>query len=327
MVKLSKNLTFLAVMAVVALITATVIDSNLGLLSRKSQEKILTSQEASEKALKFINENLLEKGMTASLVGVSEESGLYKIKLKIGEEEYDSYVTTDGKFLFPQPPIELKTETGQPSDGASGEIPKEDRPDVKLFVMSHCPYGLQVQKMFLPVYDLLKNEADMGVYFVNYIMHDKKELDENLRQYCIQKEEKDKYADYLGCFVQDGNSEKCLSNAKINKTKLDSCVVETDNEYKVTEQYNDQSTWLNGSYPKFDVQAGLNEKYGVKGSPTIVINGVVADIGPRSPEKFKETICQAFSQPPASCSQTLSNEASSPGFGSGAGSSSGGQCK
>lgn len=55
--------------------------------------------------------------------------------------------------------------------------------------MSYCPYGLQAEKMFLPVYDLLKNKAEMGIYFVNYIMHDKKEIDENLREYCIQKEQ------------------------------------------------------------------------------------------------------------------------------------------
>jgi hypothetical protein len=33
-------------------------------------------------------------------------------------------------------------------------------------------------------------------------MHDKKEIDENNKQYCIQKEQNDKYSDYLKCFLE-----------------------------------------------------------------------------------------------------------------------------
>lgn len=62
----------------------------------------LSPQEAAQIAINFINENIAEEGSQASLVSSGEESGLYKFKLKIKEEEYDSYVTKDGKILFPQ---------------------------------------------------------------------------------------------------------------------------------------------------------------------------------------------------------------------------------
>jgi len=187
---------------------------------------------------------------------------------------------------------------------------------------------LQAQKMFLPVYNLLKNKAEMGVYFVNYIMHEKQEIDENLRQYCIQEEQKGKYYDYLSCFVKDGKFNECLSQAQIDTTRMESCISKTDEQYKVTSQYNDKSTWLNGNFPKFDVHTDLNKQYGVQGSPTIVINDKVVEVSPRSPEKFKEVICQSFNSPPEECSQTLSNTAFSPGFGLEQGvSGSGGQCK
>lgn len=294
--------------------------------------KSLISGESSDKiakaAVTYINGNLLTNGMTASLVESSkEENGLYKIKFKIGEQEFDSYISEDGKFLFPQGfDMEEKQENNQNQEQANQDIPKKERPDVKLFIMSYCPFGLQAEKMYLPVYDLLKDKADIGIYFVNYAMHDKKEIDENLRQYCIQEEQKEKYYSYLSCFVKEDNFEKCLGEAKIDKTKLNSCVSKTDSEFKITQQYNDKDSWLSGKFPKFDVHADLNEKYEVKGSPTVVINDKVVSVNPRSPEKFKEAICNAFDKAPSECSEILSNEAASSSFGD-SGSSGSGSCE
>jgi len=291
-------------------------------------EQALASQEAAQIAIDFINQNLLQEGTTASLLSVAEENGVYKIHLKVGEGEYDSYITRDGKIFFVEGiDLESSLASGEEGTEATGEIPKQDIPDVKLFVMSYCPYGLQAQKMFLPVYDLLKNKADMGVYFVYYIMHGKDEIDENLTQYCIQKEEKEKFSDYLNCFVVSGDSGSCLSQANINETKLSSCVAETDTQYGVTEKYNDQNTWLSGAYPLFDVDLELNQKYNVGGSPTVVINDQTVSVNPRSPENFKKIICQSFNSPPEECSQPLSDEVASAGIGGGTGSSSGGSCE
>jgi len=47
----------------------------------------------------------------------------------------------------------------------------------------------------------------------------------------------------------------------------------------------------------------------------------------RSPEAFKQAICQAFTNPPAECNQTLSTETASPGIGPlTGGSTSSGSC-
>ena len=289
-----------------------------------------TGQQLAENAIKYINDNFPSVGGAASLINVSEEGSVYRIHLKVGEQEYDSYVSKDGKFLFPEGYSLTATSTTQDSadNNVTTEVEKRDTPDVKLFVMSYCPYGLQAQKMFLPVYDLLKDRAEMGVYFVNYIMHEKQEIDENLNQYCIEKNEKEKFSNYLSCFVLSGDSENCLSQAQINRTELSSCVSETDSQYKIYSQYEDKSTWLNGNYPKFDVNADLNEQYGVQGSPTIVINDTIVDISPRSPEQFKTVVCNAFNSAPEECSQTLSNDAASTGIGGGtASNSNAGSCE
>jgi hypothetical protein len=295
----------------------------------KKQTKVsgtLPPQEAAKKAIDFINQNKEMFGIggtEASLVSVVEENGVYKIKLKIGQNEYDSYVTKNGKVFFTYG-IDLTQKISSQTEKKEPE--KRERPDVKLFVMSYCPYGLQMEKALLPVWQILKDKTDIGIYFVDYIMHEKKEIDENLRQYCIQKEQKEKYLAYLSCFVKDGNFEKCLSEVGVDKDKMNSCISKTDQEFKITQNYNDKSTWLNGYYPRFDVYTDLNEKYGVKGSPTLVINDVVLEVE-RSPEKVKEAICNAFLNPPSECQQNLSSTSTSPGFGLDSGSSSSGKCE
>lgn len=277
----------------------------------------VSGQETAEMAIKYINDNFLTQDNAASLVSVVDVGDVLKIRLKVGGQEYDSYVTKDGALLFPEG-YNLNATSAQGSEeNTTAEVEKRDTPDVKLFIMSYCPYGLQAQKMFLPVYDLLKDKANMGIYFVDYVMHDKKEIDENLNQYCIQKNEKNKFSNYLSCFVQSGDSQKCLAEVGIDQAKLSSCISETDAQYQIYSQYDDKSTWLNGTYPKFDINADLNENYGVGGSPTIVINDKIVNVSPRSPEKFKEIICSAFSSAPAECSQVLSGDAASAGIGGG----------
>ena len=292
-----------------------------------NQAGVLAPEEVAEMAINYINENFDIGDNTASLVSVVDEGSVYKIKLTIGEQEYESFATKDGKLLFPDG-YELtpaaKEETSNQNQTIN--IEKRDRPDVKLFVMSYCPYGLQAQKVFLPVSELLGDKADMGVYFVDYIMHEKQEIDENLRQYCIQKEEKGKYTAYLTCFTQTGDYQECFSQAGIVSGRNTNCFFETDKDFMITALYNNKETWLSGLYPQFPLQTELNDQYGVQGSPTLVINDQVINLDPRSPENLKSIVCQAFNSPPEECSQTLSVEVPSIGFGGGTG-SSGGSCQ
>lgn len=212
---------------------------------------------------------------------------------------------------------------------ATPTVTKSDKPVVELFVMAYCPYGLQMEKAFLPAWELLKNTANFSIKFVSYSMHGKKEIDENTRQYCIQTEQPDKYDAYLNCFFTAGSNDgseanyaTCLTSAGVNVAKLNTCVSSTDNKFGITAKFNDKSTWLSGSYPLYPVNADLNDKYGVQGSPTLVINGAQAEVG-RTPEAVKEAICAAFNNAPAVCAQKLSATSAVAGFGSGAGANTG----
>jgi len=98
--KLTKNLLPIAIIIAGVFIAIAVIYINQGKVEKDLSENLLSSQEAAEKAISFINQNMLPEGMSASLINVVEEEGLYKFHFKIGEQEFDSYVTQSGKLLF-----------------------------------------------------------------------------------------------------------------------------------------------------------------------------------------------------------------------------------
>jgi len=191
---------------------------------------------------------------------------------------------------------------------------KKEVPTVELFVMSHCPYGTQMEKGILPVVGLLGDNIDFEVKFVYYAMHGEVEVWEQASQYCIQRDQKDLYLDYLTCFLEDGDSERCILETGVDTGKLDSCVEEIDSQFDIAANYADQSSWLSGRYPLFNTNLEDNEKYGVGGSPTLVINGVTASVG-RDPASLLDAICTGFSEKPEECDKVLPSTGFNPGFG------------
>jgi len=96
----------------------------------------------------------LSAGVQASLVSITVENELYKLKLKVEEEEFDAYATKDGKSLFFQAPIDLdkKLTTAQEPEKqenltignfsiSQDAICKEgDKPIIYFFGTSTCPH-------------------------------------------------------------------------------------------------------------------------------------------------------------------------------------------
>ncbi len=311
------------------ILAITITSCSCSMIKTKESQDIIGLEAAKAKAEEFINNNLLQPGTKATAKEITEENNLYKIVVSLSNgQEINSYLTKDGKKFFPQvldiDKIEEQNQQKQTQEESTTvEMVKNDKPAVELFVMSHCPYGTQIEKGILPVIEVLGDKIDFKLKFCDYAMHGKKELDEQLNQYCIQKEEPSKLISYLTCFLEEGNGNECLEETGINKTELNLCVSAADKQFKVTEKYNDKSTWFNGSFPTFDVNKTDVTKYGVKGSPGLVINGKKDSSG-RSPSALLSAICAGFNEQPDECSQELSVQTPSPGFGfSGSGSDSG----
>jgi hypothetical protein len=269
-------------------------------------------------------ENLVADSNGAVTVGdVVLDGDLYKITISVGGKDQDVYVTKDGKRLvqgvvtFEE--IEKEKELAKKDNPEPKEIPKSDKPTVELFVMSYCPYGTQMEKGVLPVVSKLGTTIDYSLRFVDYVMHGDKEIGENLRQYCIQKNQPAKLSTYLACFLKkgEGTADTCLASAGIASAGIKACMNQMDAKFSINKDAKDKNTWSNGQFPRFNVDKESNEKYGVQGSPTLVINGVVADAG-RDSSSILERICSAFNNPPKECEAKLSATAPAPGFGEGA---------
>lgn len=313
-----KNLMLALGAVAVILIVLAVLNFNKGGLFAGAGQR-LTPDQAKTRAEDFINKNLVE-GTTASITSVEDyNDSLYKLKVKVGETDIDSYITKDGKQFFPQAmDIDAMASTGGNATAQTPVTPanvvKADKPEVDLFVMSHCPFGTQMEKGMVPVMETLKDKATFNIKFVNYVMHDKVESDDNLVQYCIDKEDHGKYIPFLKCFLKDGNSSACMTSAGVNVNKVQSCISATDKQYKITETFNDKSKWSNGSFPPFAIHEAENNQYGVQGSPTLVINGQQVE-SDRSPAAILATVCAAFNNPPAECSTQLDTATPGAGFG------------
>ncbi len=316
---------FLLGAIVMGLIAVGLINIMLIPLAKKLAVKNpITMEQAKTKTENFINENLMQPGSKIAIKETKEEYGLYKIIVNAGTgADIDTFITKDGKIFFPQA-MDLEKIALEKKDSAAptpAEIKKSDKPEVELFVMSHCPYGTQIEKGILPAVDALKNKINFDIKFTDYAMHGEAELKEELNQYCIKTGEPAKFNNYLKCFIESagGDSATCLKTADINAAKLKTCVAATDKKYNVMKNFADKTTWK-GNFPSFDVYKESNIKYGVGGSPTLVINGVTTNSA-RDSASLLKAICSSFNTPPKECNTALSSTAPAAGFGTGAGSS------
>lgn len=276
----------------------------------------------------FINNNLMQPGNTVNIKEVTEEGGLYKVVVSMPNgQEINSYLSKDGKKFFPQVMDieETKKEAEAKNGGDAAAAPektsvttKKAKASVELFVMSHCPFGTQIEKGMLPVLDALGDKVDFTLKFCDYAMHGEKELNEQMTQYCVQKEDSKKLLPYLKCFLggkagEAAESDACIKSTGIDAGKIKSCVAATDTKYKVSANFKDKSTYK-GSFATFDVYKEDNAKYGVGGSPTLVINGEKISSG-RDSKTLMDTICSGFENAPDACKEEMSAASPSAGFG------------
>jgi hypothetical protein len=273
-----------------------------------------SANQLGKQAVDYINNNKLSS-TPASLVSVSETSGLVKVRIKIGTSEFDSYVSKDGKLLFPQafdmtPPKASTKNTNSTQNTTPASVTKTDKPMLEAFVVARCPYGIQMQRAMA---DAVKNISSLAQYIkVRYFgsvsndgktiiaMHGDAEAKENLRQICIREEQPTKYWSYVSCQMKAGDTAGCETSTGVDSAKLNSCI----------------STPSKGvAYAKTDF--ALADKYNVSGSPTLILNGTEvsdSDFGGRSSDGVKSAACAGFSTKPSFCSTKLNTAEAAASF-------------
>ena len=319
--KINKNTIFVAIIVIIIIVGAILVSGNSA--GGFSFSNIFGSsiQPVGEKVVKYINDNNLASS-PAELVSVSEESGMVKVTLKIGEQEYESYATKDGKILWPTKGLELEPQdnSGATNQDGAGQIEspdgisKSDAPLLEAFVVSRCPYGMQMQRM---IADAVSEIPSLAQYVkVKYIgatsgdaitsMHGDAEATENLRQICLREEQPSKYSGYVSCQLKAGDTSGCEGVAGVDSSALNACV-------------SDASRGV--AYAQKDFTA--SDGYGITSSPTLAINGsVVAEFdsskqpifGGRVSDEIKTIVCDAFNSQPSFCSTQLKTTSAATGF-------------
>ena len=309
---LSKNYWAISTVVLAILFVASLLISPVN-----TSGAVIGADAAGQKVIDFA----AKQGATAELVIVNDDGYLYEVVLSIEGQEIPVYITKDGKTLVPQPVSldEVEEAPAKQQEAPTHEVIKSDKPGVEAFIMSHCPYGTQIEKGLVPVMKLLGDKIDAEIKFVYYAMHPTYgEVEEQLNEYCIQKEQNDKFLDYLMCFLgktgtpEDGQA--CINEMNIDKAKLATCVEATDKEFNVLANLANKDSWLSGRFPKFDIHKAENEAYSIGGSPTLVINGATVQAG-RDSVSLLKTICAAFNDAPEECNFEFEAISPTPGFG------------
>lgn len=280
-------------------------------LTGKATAGAVPSGEIGNKVKAYVEDNLLPTGGTIDVINVSETNGVYLITTSYQGREIPIYMTKDGKYMFLSA-VDITKPVEQPEE-TSSEIPKTDKPTVELFVMSFCPYGVQAENAMKPAYDLLKNVTDFKVRFIVNVggnttssvqsLHGAAEAQEDLRQICIQKYYPDKYWDYLMEI-----NKNCYSIYR-DPTAMDACWKAAATKFGIDIKKIETCANSTEGLTLLKADEQITERYGVSGSPTLIINGVQYS-GSRTSEAYKQGICGAFNTAPAACGQSLGNSTS-----------------
>ena len=128
-------------------------------MMQTGQGTVVPPADCGEKAIAYINNNLVTQGTAVELVSITESKGLYELKSQYQSQDIALYTTKDCTLLFTNT-LNMSTGSGvQQTPQATTAPVKSARPAVDLYVMSFCPYGTQAETVMSPVVDLLKIES------------------------------------------------------------------------------------------------------------------------------------------------------------------------
>jgi hypothetical protein len=123
------------------------------MITEEGENRIMSQEEINPWVADFINNEFMEEGSEIEIVSVSEESGVYKLEVKI-EEEFSVFATKDGKHLFPQGfdmTQEIETPEIKPvvlPTNIENFISCLEQEGVRIYGSKTCPYCQDLVMMF-----------------------------------------------------------------------------------------------------------------------------------------------------------------------------------
>ncbi|MBI5531589.1 MAG: hypothetical protein HY898_02665 [Deltaproteobacteria bacterium] len=166
---------------------------------------------------------------------------------------------------------------------------------LELFVMSQCPYGVQVVDAVKPAKDKLGADLDLSIDYIGQgtspdsltSMHGPKEVAGDIVQLCAAKHFPDKHLAFTACQNKnyrevDKNWESCANEVGISSSRIGSCLKDGEGKKLLADSF-----------------ARARER-NASGSPTIFLNGKPYE-GGRKTNDFIKAVCAATDGKPAAC--------------------------
>jgi hypothetical protein len=181
-----------------------------------------------------------------------------------------------------------------PSGTVEGAAYTGKKAKLEFYVMSQCPYGVQVEKAITPVAKQLGGALDLTIDYIGdgqpgafESMHGPAEVRGDIAQLCANELAHDKLLDFVACQNEnmkqvDTNWKECAQANGIPVDGLESCI------------NGDQGQQLLGK--SFAAAAARN----ATGSPTIYLNGEKYQ-GGRKPTDFLKAVCGAIDNEAPAC--------------------------
>ncbi len=176
-------------------------------------------------------------------------------------------------------------EDSKDSNQADKSISGDKEVSLDMYVMSQCPYGVQAEDGAIPAIKELQNIAELNIHYIAddngdgtfSSLHGQPEVDENIRQLCIEEHYPEKFLDYLTCVNKDyqnaeGVWEDCANDNGIDTETIRTCFDDGEG-----------AELLKASIDK-------TKEVEATGSPTIYINGEPYSSG-RDTMSFTRAIC------------------------------------
>jgi hypothetical protein len=273
------------------------------------QGAVIPAQNCAEKTLTFVNNNLVSPGTSASLTSITENRGIYEMQISYGGREMMIFTTRDCSSLFTSR-IDMTGTTGSHTVTAQPAAPpiKTERPVVDLYVMAFCPGGTYAGNVMKPVAVLLGSKADIRMRYLTtstgttvasvQSLHGMSEVKEDLRQICILKKNPEKFWEYLGKF-----NDACYPQYQ-NTALLNACQVNVTMAVGIDSKNIETCASGQEGLDLLRADEALSYKDGASSSPTLLINGQEYR-GTRTPDAYKQAICDRFITPPDECSTIL----------------------
>jgi len=173
-VTIKKSNVKLAFIIVAVFITGLFIGSFLlGGITGRVITQTITPQQASDMALEFINENLVQPNTTASFVSFKDFTvgfaDMYNITISYQGRESNVFITKDGSYLFLSPPLNVSTqlpeEPEQPSEVkvSIDDDPQKGPSDAKATIIEfsdfQCPYCNRAEPTLKQIFDEYGNNV------------------------------------------------------------------------------------------------------------------------------------------------------------------------